>query len=97
VRQSSARNRLFRAIYSDLTFHLGFALGALLAASPAKKWIHRRASGHDRVGAFRPWVSLLASTWAYAVAGWGGLLGWDPVRERVPSLPWADGRVSTLR
>ncbi|MFQ5663843.1 MAG: heme lyase CcmF/NrfE family subunit [Terriglobia bacterium] len=67
-----------------------FALSALLSRSKGEQWIHitRRwtmvAWGFLTIGVF------LGGRWAYAVLGWGGYWGWDPV-ENASLLPWLTG------
>jgi cytochrome c-type biogenesis protein CcmF len=64
-----------------------FVLGALMLRSPAEKWISA-----TRRWALVSWLFLtcgivLGMHWAYAVLGWGGYWGWDPV-ENASLLPW---------
>jgi len=56
-----------------------FALGALMMRYPGEKWIRT-----TRVWTLVTWLFLTAGIflgmhWAYAVLGWGGYWGWDPV------------------
>jgi cytochrome c-type biogenesis protein CcmF len=73
--------------YVGMTVPFAFALGALIMRYPGEKWIHitRRWTmvtwGFLTVGIF------LGAHWAYAVLGWGGYWGWDPV-ENASLLPW---------
>ncbi len=67
-----------------------FVLGALMLRSPAEKWIPA-----TRRWALVSWIFLtcgiiLGMHWAYAVLGWGGYWGWDPV-ENASLLPWLTG------
>ncbi|HUV69523.1 MAG TPA: cytochrome c-type biogenesis CcmF C-terminal domain-containing protein [Terracidiphilus sp.] len=67
-----------------------FVLGALILRSPAEKWIPA-----TRRWALVSWIFLtcgivLGMHWAYAVLGWGGYWGWDPV-ENASLLPWLTG------
>src|SRR5258708_16810403 len=67
-----------------------FALGALMMRYPGEKWI-RITRGWTMVA----WLFLtcgifLGMHWAYAVLGWGGYWGWDPV-ENASFMPWLTG------
>ncbi len=76
--------------YVGTTVPFAFALGALIMKYPGDKWIHitRRWTmvtwGLLTVGIF------LGAHWAYAVLGWGGYWGWDPV-ENASLMPWLVG------
>jgi cytochrome c-type biogenesis protein CcmF len=76
--------------YVGFTIPFAFALGALIMKYPGEKWIHitRRWTmvtwGFLTVGIF------LGAHWAYAVLGWGGYWGWDPV-ENASLMPWLVG------
>jgi cytochrome c-type biogenesis protein CcmF len=67
-----------------------FALGALMMRYPGEKWIHV-----TRIWTMVTWLFLttgifLGMHWAYAVLGWGGYWGWDPV-ENASLMPWLTG------
>jgi cytochrome c-type biogenesis protein CcmF len=67
-----------------------FALGALMMRYPGEKWIRI-----TRVWTMVTWMFLTAGIflgmhWAYAVLGWGGYWGWDPV-ENASFMPWLTG------
>jgi cytochrome c-type biogenesis protein CcmF len=67
-----------------------FALGALMMRYPGEKWIKV-----TRVWTLVTWLFLTAGIflgmhWAYAVLGWGGYWGWDPV-ENASFMPWLTG------
>ena len=67
-----------------------FALGALMMRYPGEKWIKI-----TRVWTMVTWMFLtcgifLGMHWAYAVLGWGGYWGWDPV-ENASFMPWLTG------
>jgi cytochrome c-type biogenesis protein CcmF len=76
--------------YVGFTVPFAFALGALIMRYPGEKWIHitRRWTmvtwGFLTIGVF------LGAHWAYAVLGWGGYWGWDPV-ENASLMPWLTG------
>jgi cytochrome c-type biogenesis protein CcmF len=67
-----------------------FALGALMMRYPGEKWIRV-----TRIWTMVTWMFLTAGIflgmhWAYAVLGWGGYWGWDPV-ENASFMPWLTG------
>jgi cytochrome c-type biogenesis protein CcmF len=67
-----------------------FALGALMMRYPGEKWIKI-----TRIWTMVTWMFLtcgifLGMHWAYAVLGWGGYWGWDPV-ENASFMPWLTG------
>jgi cytochrome c-type biogenesis protein CcmF len=73
--------------YVGLSVPFAFALGALMMRYPGEKWIHI-----TRRWTMVAWLMLtvgisLGMHWAYAVLGWGGYWGWDPV-ENASFLPW---------
>jgi cytochrome c-type biogenesis protein CcmF len=65
-------------------------LGALLARYPGEKWIHLTRKWTMIAWTFQTMGILLGAHWAYAVLGWGGYWGWDPV-ENASLLPWLTG------
>jgi cytochrome c-type biogenesis protein CcmF len=76
--------------YVGFSVPFAFALGALMMRYPGEKWIHI-----TRVWTMATWLFLtcgifLGMHWAYAVLGWGGYWGWDPV-ENASFMPWLTG------
>jgi len=76
--------------YVGFTIPFCFALGALMMRYPGEKWIKI-----TRVWTLVTWLFLtcgifLGMHWAYAVLGWGGYWGWDPV-ENASLMPWLTG------
>jgi cytochrome c-type biogenesis protein CcmF len=76
--------------YVGFTVPFAFALGALMMRYPGEKWIKI-----TRVWTLVTWLFLtcgifLGMHWAYAVLGWGGYWGWDPV-ENASFMPWLTG------
>jgi len=69
---------------------IAFALAALLARYPGEKWIHLTRKWTMIAWCFQTMGILLGAHWAYAVLGWGGYWGWDPV-ENASLLPWLTG------
>jgi len=76
--------------YTGFTIPFAFALGALLARYPGEKWIHLTRKWTMIAWMFQSLGILLGAHWAYAVLGWGGYWGWDPV-ENASLLPWLSG------
>lgn len=76
--------------YVGFSVPFAFALAALILRSSAKEWIPV-----TRRWALVSWLFLTAGIvlgmhWAYAVLGWGGYWGWDPV-ENASLMPWLTG------
>ena len=76
--------------YVGMAVPFAFALGALIMRYPGEKWI-----AITRRWTMVAWLFLtcgiaLGAHWAYAVLGWGGYWGWDPV-ENASFLPWLTG------
>ncbi|HEY6129582.1 MAG TPA: heme lyase CcmF/NrfE family subunit [Candidatus Acidoferrum sp.] len=76
--------------YTGFTIPFAFALAALLARYPGEKWIHLTRKWTMIAWCFQTVGILLGAHWAYAVLGWGGYWGWDPV-ENASWLPWLTG------
>ena len=76
--------------YTGFTSPFAFALAALLARYPGEKWIHLTRKWTMIAWCFQTMGILLGAHWAYAVLGWGGYWGWDPV-ENASLLPWLTG------
>ncbi|MGA2216653.1 MAG: cytochrome c-type biogenesis CcmF C-terminal domain-containing protein [Terracidiphilus sp.] len=76
--------------YVGFSVPFAFALGALMMRYPGEKWIKI-----TRMWTMVTWLFLTAGIflgmhWAYAVLGWGGYWGWDPV-ENASFMPWLTG------
>jgi cytochrome c-type biogenesis protein CcmF len=67
-----------------------FVLGALMLRSPAEKWIAITRRWSLVAWLFLTCGIILGMHWAYAVLGWGGYWGWDPV-ENASLMPWITG------
>jgi cytochrome c-type biogenesis protein CcmF len=76
--------------YTGFTIPFAFALAALLARYPGEKWIHLTRKWTMIAWCFQSVGIMLGAHWAYAVLGWGGYWGWDPV-ENASLLPWLTG------
>ena len=76
--------------YVGFSVPFAFGLAALMMRYPGEKWIHI-----TRRWTLVTWIFLtigitLGAHWAYAVLGWGGYWGWDPV-ENASFFPWLTG------
>jgi cytochrome c-type biogenesis protein CcmF len=76
--------------YVGFSVPFALALGALILRYPGEKWLPV-----TRRWAMVSWIFLTAGIllgmhWAYAVLGWGGYWGWDPV-ENASLMPWLTG------
>jgi cytochrome c-type biogenesis protein CcmF len=76
--------------YVGFSIPFCFGLAALMMRYPGEKWIRI-----TRVWTMVTWLFLttgifLGMHWAYAVLGWGGYWGWDPV-ENASFMPWLTG------
>ncbi len=76
--------------YVGFTIPFAFALAALLGRYPGEKWIHLTRRWTMVAWGFQGLGILLGAHWAYAVLGWGGYWGWDPV-ENASLMPWLTG------
>ena len=76
--------------YVGFTVPFAFALGALIMKYPGEKWIHITRRWTMVTWLFLTCGIFLGAHWAYAVLGWGGYWGWDPV-ENASLLPWLTG------
>src|SRR6201997_402344 len=76
--------------YVGFTVPFAFALAALIMRYPGEKWIHITRRWTMVTWLFLTCGIFLGAHWAYAVLGWGGYWGWDPV-ENASLLPWLTG------
>jgi cytochrome c-type biogenesis protein CcmF len=76
--------------YVGFTVPFAFALGALIMRYPGEKWIHITRRWTMVTWCFLTIGVFLGAHWAYAVLGWGGYWGWDPV-ENASLMPWLTG------
>ena len=76
--------------YVGTTIPFAFALGALIMKYPGDKWIHITRRWTMVTWGFLTIGIFLGAHWAYAVLGWGGYWGWDPV-ENASLMPWLVG------
>ena len=73
--------------YVGVSVPFAFALAALILRYPGEKWIHITRRWTMVAWLFLTCGISLGAHWAYAVLGWGGYWGWDPV-ENASLLPW---------
>ncbi|MFQ5724071.1 MAG: heme lyase CcmF/NrfE family subunit, partial [Terriglobia bacterium] len=76
--------------FVGFTVPFAFALSALATRAKGEKWIHITRRWTMVTWGFLTIGVLLGGRWAYAVLGWGGYWGWDPV-ENASLLPWLTG------
>ncbi len=76
--------------YVGMSVPFAFALAALIMKYPGEKWIHITRRWTMVGWLFLTCGIFLGAHWAYAVLGWGGYWGWDPV-ENASLLPWLTG------
>src|ERR1700761_6244181 len=76
--------------YVGFAVPFAFALGALMMRYPGEKWIAIPRRWTMVAWLFLTCGIILGMHWAYAVLGWGGYWGWDPV-ENASLMPWLTG------
>jgi cytochrome c-type biogenesis protein CcmF len=76
--------------YVGFSVPFAFALGALMMRYPGERWIHITRAWTMVTWLFLTCGIFLGMHWAYAVLGWGGYWGWDPV-ENASFMPWLTG------
>ncbi len=73
--------------YTGFSVPFAFALAALIKRYPAERWVPLVRRWSLWAWTFLGIGILLGAHWAYAVLGWGGYWGWDPV-ENASLMPW---------
>jgi cytochrome c-type biogenesis protein CcmF len=76
--------------YVGFSVPFAFGLAALILRYPGEKWIHITRRWTMVTWLFLTCGITLGAHWAYAVLGWGGYWGWDPV-ENASFFPWLTG------
>src|ERR1700683_3422967 len=76
--------------YVGFTVPFAFAVAGLIIKYPGEKWIHITRRWTMVTWGFLTCGVFLGAQWAYAVLGWGGYWGWDPV-ENASLMPWLVG------
>jgi cytochrome c-type biogenesis protein CcmF len=73
--------------YVGFIVPFAFAFASLITKQPGEAWITVTRRWSLITWGFQSTGILLGAGWAYAVLGWGGYWGWDPV-ENASLLPW---------
>ncbi len=73
--------------YVGFVVPFAFAMASLITKQPGDDWIFTTRRWAIVTWFFQSTGILLGAGWAYAVLGWGGYWGWDPV-ENASLLPW---------
>ena len=73
--------------YVGFAVPFAFAIASLIVKQPGDGWIHTTRRWAIVTWLFQTSGIMLGAGWAYAVLGWGGYWGWDPV-ENASFLPW---------
>ena len=76
--------------YVGFSVPFAFALATLITRQAGEKWIETTRRWTMLAWLFLSMGVLLGARWAYAVLGWGGYWGWDPV-ENASLMPWFAG------
>ena len=76
--------------YVGFAVPFAFAMASLITRQSGDGWIHTTRIWTMVTWMFQSIGVLLGARWAYAVLGWGGYWGWDPV-ENASLLPWITG------
>jgi cytochrome c-type biogenesis protein CcmF len=76
--------------YVGFSVPFAFVLAALMLRAPGERWIAVTRRWSIVVWLFLTCGIVLGMHWAYAVLGWGGYWGWDPV-ENASLMPWLTG------
>ena len=73
--------------YVGFIVPFAFAFASLVTKQPGEAWIATTRRWSLITWGFQSVGIMLGQGWAYAVLGWGGYWGWDPV-ENASLLPW---------
>src|SRR5215813_12821327 len=76
--------------YVGFTVPFAFAMATLITEQAGEKWIATTRRWTMVTWLFLSIGIMLGARWAYAVLGWGGYWGWDPV-ENASLMPWLTG------
>ena len=76
--------------YVGFSVPFAFAMATLITKQAGEKWIETTRRWTMVAWLFQSMGVLLGARWAYAVLGWGGYWGWDPV-ENASLMPWFTG------
>ncbi len=73
--------------YVGFSVPFAFAMASLITRQKGDQWIATTRIWTMVTWLFQTCGVMLGGRWAYAVLGWGGYWGWDPV-ENASLLPW---------
>ena len=76
--------------YVGFSVPFAFAMATLITRQAGEKWIATTRRWTMVTWLFLSIGIMLGARWAYAVLGWGGYWGWDPV-ENASLMPWLTG------
>jgi cytochrome c-type biogenesis protein CcmF len=76
--------------YVGFTVPFAFAMATLITRQAGERWIETTRRWTMATWLFLSIGIMLGARWAYAVLGWGGYWGWDPV-ENASLMPWLTG------
>ena len=76
--------------YVGFTVPFAFAMASLITKQAGEQWIATTRRWTMVTWLFQSMGVMLGARWAYAVLGWGGYWGWDPV-ENASLMPWLTG------
>ncbi len=76
--------------FVGFTVPYAFAMATLITKQAGEKWIATTRRWTMVTWLFQSMGIMLGARWAYAVLGWGGYWGWDPV-ENASLMPWLTG------
>ncbi|MFV1990164.1 MAG: heme lyase CcmF/NrfE family subunit [Acidimicrobiales bacterium] len=76
--------------YVGFTVPFAFAIAALVTGRVGEGWMLETRRWTLVAWGFLTTGIIVGGWWAYAVLGWGGYWGWDPV-ENASLLPWLTG------
>ncbi len=76
--------------YVGFAVPFAFAMATLITKQAGEKWLETTRRWTMVTWLFLSVGVMLGARWAYAVLGWGGYWGWDPV-ENASLLPWLTG------
>ena len=76
--------------FVGFTVPFAFAMATLITRQAGDKWIETTRRWTMVAWLFLSMGIMMGARWAYAVLGWGGYWGWDPV-ENASLIPWFTG------
>jgi len=76
--------------YVGFTVPFAFAMAALITGRLGDEWIRSSRRWTLFAWFFLGMGNLFGAQWAYTVLGWGGMWGWDPLKN-AGFMPWLTG------